>query len=161
MSKYRHLWLLKTRPIPYRPRHDIAMNCIATPRGGKWRCCNVHEIEVYRSVTLGPGHKFFFLFLFSSLTHFYSQQILLFFFYLSPSPLLLFSLRPRNAFPLPLHLLQSFSHIFHFPQISFFIILYSIVLYWKKYKIVYMYWENPIQKNIVNPIPNTIAPAWL
>ena len=31
------------------------MNCIATPRGGKWRCCNVHGIEVYRSVTLGPG----------------------------------------------------------------------------------------------------------
>ena len=31
------------------------MNCIATPRGGKWRCCNVHGIEVYRSVTLGAG----------------------------------------------------------------------------------------------------------
>ena len=49
---------MKTRPIPYRPRHDIAMNCIATPRGGKWRCCNVHGIEVYRSVTLGPGWNF-------------------------------------------------------------------------------------------------------
>ena len=24
------------------------------PRGGKWSCCNVHGIEVYRSVTLGP-----------------------------------------------------------------------------------------------------------
>ena len=104
-------------------------------------------------------HKFFFLF--SSLTHFYSQQILLFSFYLSPSPLLLFSLRPRNAFPLPLHLLQSFSHIFHFPKISFFVILYSSVLYWKNNKINYMYRENPIQKNIVNPIPipNTIAQA--
>ena len=108
-------------------------------------------------------HKFFFLFLFSSFTHFYFQQILLFSFYLSPSPLLLFSLRPRNAFPLPLHLLQSFSHIFHFPQINFFVILYSIVLYWKNNKINYMYWENPIHKNIVNPIPipNTIAQAWL
>ena len=46
------------RAIPSRPRYDIAMNCIATPRDGKWRCRNVNGIEVYRSVMLGPGgHK--------------------------------------------------------------------------------------------------------
>ena len=39
----------------YRPRHDISMNCIAILRGGKWRRCIVHGIEIYRSVTLGPG----------------------------------------------------------------------------------------------------------
>ena len=48
---------MRTRPIPYHPRHDIAMNCIVTPRGGKWRCCNIHGIEVYRSFTLGPANR--------------------------------------------------------------------------------------------------------
>ena len=48
---------MKTSPIPYRHRHDIAMNCIATPRGGKWCCCNFHGIEVYRSVTLGLAER--------------------------------------------------------------------------------------------------------
>ena len=76
------------------------------------------------------SHEFLFLLFFSSLTHFYFQQILVFLsFYLSPSSLLLFSLRPLNAFPLPLHLIQSFSHIFYSPQINFFVILYSIILY--------------------------------
>ena len=71
-------------------------------------------------------------------------------------------LHQLNDFHFLFHPIQYFSRIFHFSQINFFVVLYSIVLYWKYYKISYMYWENPIHKNIVNPIPipNTIAQAW-
>ena len=43
--------LSHTVPSPTRYFNEL----LARPCGGKWWCCNVHGIEVYRSVTLGPG----------------------------------------------------------------------------------------------------------